>query len=544
MARGSLSSSDESDTVTDPGELSGGDADVAAEPPDGRPDNAESSRRVWSRGRPWSFRHIPRRMWLPLVVYAVTQIGFLVWWAALYPAQLSYDSVTYVWQVTEDNWMTNHSVTYNVLVWLSLKATGGLAALTFAQTVVLAAAIAYTVVGIRSLGVPGRWLAICAAALVLFPSVGLFAVYVSKDVPFVISQLLLVGTLARIVALRRTSSSGPPVSIRDRRMWVLLALVFAEMAGLALFRQNGLLVVLATAVVLAVLLRGLRGWLLVIGIAGAAVSLLGNLVVFPALGVKTASSDLLLGPAYADIAVIYQKRPSAVRSADRELMSRLAPLSTWRENANCYSSDTTTRTLDLQAAAANSGEMFDLWVRLVKRAPDVFIDARLCRGTIAWNVKTGPAAPAAAAGTIRIAPAGTAELRVWRDRLAPDNPYRSAITRQPFNDKLYKAAVFVRQATVASTLTPLIWRGAFWCYLAYLAVFLFARRRREWSIFALVAVAFANQIVVLVNNPAQLSRYMMGPIIIGVLLMPLLFAQRGLSRGGRGDERAAAPQPG
>lgn len=386
----------------------------------------------------WKVWHlIPPNMRMPVVVYAVTQVGFLFWWAALYPGQFSFDSVTYILQVTEDQWMTNHSVLYDVLVWLSLNATGGLAALTLLQTVGFAVAIAYTVVGIRSLGVRGRWLAASAVLLPFFPSVGMFTIYVSKDVPFVISQILLVGTLARIIVIRRaagrtgSSTAGREWSsiagrlrsslvVQDRRMRGLLWLVFAEMAGLSLFRQNGLLVAVAAAVVVAVLLAGLRTLVLLAGVAAALVSVLANMVVFPALGVKTARSDLLLGPAYADMAVIYQKRPSVVYASDRELMSRLAPLTTWRENANCYNSDRTTNSLDLEAAAADSGAMFDLWVRLIKRAPDIFVDTRLCRGGIAWNVETGPNN----AGTLRTPIPARSELTDWRNRLASDNPYR------------------------------------------------------------------------------------------------------------------------
>lgn len=469
-------------------------------------------------------RRIPPRLRMPLVVYAVTQVGFLFWWVALYPGQLTWDSVTYTLQVTTGNWGTDHSVVYSVLVWLSLQAVGGFALLTFVQTVAMAAAIAYTVTGLRSLGVPGRWLAIAAMVIPLFPSLGIFTVYVSKDVPFVVSQILLVGTLARIVVHRRRSHTGS--WIRDPRMRMLLWVVFAELLGLALFRQNGQLVALGAALVAAVLLAGLRGWLVLAGVAAAGASLLLNLVVFPAVGVKTANSSLLLGPAYADIAMIYKQRPAVFTAAERQLMSTVAPLSSWRDNATCASSDPTTNNIDLNAAAANSSQLFDLWVRLIKRAPDLFIDARMCRGSIAWNVKTGRSDGTRASGTLRIAISNQAAIEQLRDRMPPDNPYRSAIAQAPLNDAAFSLAVFLRRATGSATLTPVIWRGALWCYIAYLAVLVFARRRDEWAVVALIGVALANQVVVLVNNPAQLVRYMMGPIFIGILLVPLLFVAR------------------
>ena len=88
-----------------------------------------------------------------------TQAVLLFWWVGFYPGTLSFDSVAYVWQVSTGNWTTQHSVLYNGLVWLSLRATGQLALLTLAQTVALAAGLAYAVVGLRRIGAPGRWVA-------------------------------------------------------------------------------------------------------------------------------------------------------------------------------------------------------------------------------------------------------------------------------------------------------------------------------------------------------------------------------------------------
>lgn len=475
---------------------------------------------------------VPRHLRMPLVVYVVTQLGFLFWWVALYPGLFTFDSVTYMWQVTTSNWTTTHSILYDALLWLSLQASGGVELLTLAQTVAVAAAITYAAMGIRALGVPGRWLAVAAAVLPLMPSLGVFVVLVSKDVPFVLSQIMLLGTLARVVVARRRTPAGP--LIRDRAMRRLLWLLFAEFLGLALFRQNGFLVVLVAAVVAAVALVGLRRWLLLVGAAAVAVSILLNLAIFPAIGVKQAGSELLLGPAYADLAVMYHDRPASFTAKDKELMSRLAPLSVWSANATCWSSDPTTNTLDLKAAAANSSALFDLWVRAIKRDPDKFIDTRMCRGSIAWSVVTGPPN----AGTLRVPINGKSALNGWKARLAPDNPYRSSIRLAPLSHSAYRLAVFLRKASGSLTLTPILWRGALWCYILYVAVLLFARRRADWSMLALTSMAVANQLVVMTNNPGQLTRYMMGPIFAGILLLPLAFA--GL-RSGRPVLRRAVP---
>src|SRR5258708_26771702 len=96
----------------------------------------------------------PRR--LPAVVFAGTLAVYLLWWAAFYPGLMSFDSVTYVWQVTTGNWRADHSVLYDGLVWSSLKLTGDLALLTLGQAVPAAAAPPAPPPAVRGLRVPGR----------------------------------------------------------------------------------------------------------------------------------------------------------------------------------------------------------------------------------------------------------------------------------------------------------------------------------------------------------------------------------------------------
>jgi hypothetical protein len=449
---------------------------------------------------------------LALVTYGVCQFVLFGWWVAFYPGTLSYDSVMYVWQVSTGNWTTQHSVLYNALVWLSLQATHQLAVLTLAQTAVMAAGLAYAVTGLHRLGVRGRWLALAAGAAVCVPAVGTFTVYVSKDVAFVLCQVWLLGTLARFVATR----PNPP-----RALWFALG---AELVLMGLFRQNGFLVIALTAGLLALILTALWWRVLAAGVVAIVVAFLANIVVYPALGVRSAGSELLLGPAYADIAVAYADRPRMFTAADKRLMASIAPLDFWATSANCYIADSTVSyagPFNVAEAARRHTELFDLWLRLVKRMPDEITQTRLCRGSVAWNPFPGPAR----GRTIKIPIAGVGTYFDFpRDRIA-QSPYAGAIRSAPLSPTAHEAAVWLRRFSDTRSFEWFAWRGATWSYVAYLAVLLFARRRRDWSVLALVTVVAANQITVLINNPNQLVRYMMGPMVLGILLLPLAFTR-------------------
>jgi hypothetical protein len=86
--------------------------------------------------------------------------------------------------------------------------------------------------------------------------------------------------------------------------------------------------------------------------------------------------------------------------------------------------------------------------------------------------------------------------------------------------------VFLRRLSDTRSFEWFAWRGATWAYVAYVAVILFARRRHTVTLLALVAVIAATQINVAINNPNQLVRYMVGPLILGILLLPLAFVSR------------------
>jgi len=463
--------------------------------------------------RLWSLLR-ERPLWrLGAATAIATQAVLLFWWVGFYPGTLSFDSVAYVWQVSTGNWTTQHSTLYNGLVWLSLRATGQLAVLTLAQTVVLAAGLAYAVVGLRRVGAPGRWVFVAAVAVVCVPMVGTFAVYVSKDVPFALTMVWLLGTVARIVAVRPAIHYG---------LWWTL---FAELALLGLFRQNGFAVIAVTGVVLALVLSGQRLRVLVCAGAAVAVGLAANLLLFPALGVRPAGPELVWGPAYSDIAVAYAQRPSDFTPSDLAVLRTVAPLSYWRTTANCYNADDTVQFSDpsfsINAARAHAGELAALWTRLVKRMPDEIASARLCRGSIAWNPFPGPAR----GRTVKIPIAGVTSYFDFPLSRLDASPDKGAIRLDPVSPTAHRLGVWLRKLSDTRQFEWFAWRGATWSYLAYLSLILYAHRRRDLAILGLGAVIMANQLNVTLNNPGQLARYMAGPLILGVLLLPLAFAR-------------------
>ncbi|MDX6394787.1 MAG: hypothetical protein QOJ73_5850 [Streptosporangiaceae bacterium] len=459
---------------------------------------------------------VPARWRAPVAVYVITQLIFLLWWIAFYPGLMSYDSVIYVLQVTIGPWVDNHSVLYNSLVWLSLHTTGGLAALTLAQTVAMSASFGYTVAAFRRLGVRARWTGMAAVIVAVVPPTGAFIVFIWKDVPFTICAFLIVPTLAHLVSLR-----GGPGWRRDGRVNVLIGAVGLELLGLMLFRLNGFIIVAFTAAILVVVLAGLRVRVAAVAVASIVLAVFLNAVVYPAVGIQKPSSSLSFGPAYGDIAVAYAERPSSFSAADTRLMARVAPLAEWRKSANCYDSDPTTTIPGFTPRAAQlDHRLVSLWLQILKRSPDLILGARICRGSIAWSIFPGPSN----GQTLKPVDQVPANLFLLAPKVR-GNPYRSALRSAPLSSKLNATANFLWNASLTAQLQWLLWRGAFWCYLAYLVLFAYSRARRNWAVLSLGAILVGQQLGVMADIPAQLYRYMVSPIFIGIMLVPLYFAR-------------------
>jgi hypothetical protein len=452
-----------------------------------------------------------RRHRFALIVFAACWLVLFVWWLAFFPVLISPDSLTYVKEATTNQWSTDHSVVYDAIIWVSLQATRGVGVLTFLQFTAFAAVLAYIASGLLRLGARPWAVGVCAVIGLFAPSLGSFPVYLWKDVPFALGALWLLGLLIRLVDVAEHEPDWPR-SARARRLviWSFVAVVVA-----CLSRNNAFIFMIITAIGLLIVWR--RAALRIAGavLLGAVVATVLTVAVFPALGVQRAKSDLVLGPAYDDIAYVYKGDPHALSAKDRALLAEVAPLSLWRDAGNCYTADDLTNTsgFSRNSASAHSGQLFALWRKLLVAHPGSIVKARMCRGFIAWSPVAGPPGRGGTVFPLTHEPERRfAEIKnpTWQRALRPapiSSSLRSALARYDVNSRGWQ---------------DVIWRGATWSYVLYLCIAVAIWRTRRWSLLALATIPLGVQIGVLVDNPNQLVRYMIVPLYAGVLLLPLL----------------------
>lgn len=474
------------------------------------------------------WERIPPSRRLPVAVFGSTLVVFLLWWAAYFPGALSYDSVAYVWQVSTGHWMGNHSVLYNSFVWLSLQICGDLWLLTLAQVFVYAAVLAYTCVALRDLGVRGRWSASAALVVAVLPATGSLAVWVWKDSAFSISALLAFAAAVRLLARRLTGRQG----LRDRGFYRQMALLEAGFLGMALFRNNSILVVLLAFPFLCFGLSRMRRWLVGLTAATTVVYLMLQFVVYPAVGIVMPRADQVYAFNYADIAVTYGKAPQTFSKADLAVMKKVAPLSFWGgKAANCWDvDDTMAAPFNRTAADTYNSQLLQVWGRVVKRTPQFVAEAHLCRSQIAWGIFPGPADKQGE--TMISLPNTSANLFGWADWSSmKHSKYRSELKIRPLVTPLNTLANWWYHLSEAAQLQWLLWRGAFWVYLAYGVAVGWMWRRGQRAGLALAALPFGLQLSVIAANPAPLARYMVPtlyPGIFSLTLLPLVFGRHPL----------------
>ncbi|MEU8035255.1 hypothetical protein [Streptosporangium sp. NPDC049078] len=484
-----------------------------------------------------------------LACYATAQLALLGWWLGFHPGLMSPDSVTYVAHVTTGPWVAGQSVAYDALLGLSLKVTGDLSAVTLLQTAAMAAALAHLAGAIRPLGVRGRPLLVAVGCAALSPPLGAFTVSMWKDVPFTVCAVLAAGTAVRLMTrpgARPGGDAAGGVVRGEGRMWYAagvggrgragrgggrwawdprLFALGAELLGLGLFRNNGFLVALVAAVALVALLAGRPGArrrvaALAAGAVAAPPLLLS--VGYPAMGIASPSRSFAYQTVFGDLAVAYGERPHLFDREQRELLAEIAPLDVWRRGATCQTMARVFFDPGFGHARAEQrmSEILELWRGLLGRAPGTILSARICRAALAWQV--GPTSGE---------PGGELYRFSLGDPRLPDgwegSPAASAMRRRPISEGLLAAGLFALDASTVRQFEWLLWRAPFWCYLTYATAALAWWRTGSRAALAGAAVVAGQQIGVILTNTAPDFRFMVSPILVGVLFVPLLLREAG-----------------
>jgi hypothetical protein len=214
-------------------------------------------------------------------------------------------------------------------------------------------------------------------------------------------------------------------------------------------------------------------------------------------------------PLLHELGAVVRDAPESLTDEDRAHLEALIPLSVWREDYNCLTSDTLQFDPRFPREVREPGRVGPLrgvWLRQALHHPWLLAKHILCSSSHVWRVQSpGPQSlvplimePNAEGIELRSKwPAAHRALLTWQERLS--NPAAGAWW---------------------------LWRTPAWMYLAiFVAIVAAARLRSAWVLLWLAAPLF-NSLILVLASPAQDFRYQYPMHLVGLLSSALLFVRR------------------
>jgi hypothetical protein len=429
--------------------------------------------------------------WLPM----------LLWLAAFFPGLMSADSLVIWQQATEGGWRDVHPPIYTAAMWVSAHTVDSPVLLTLAQSWFLAFGIVSVALACIRAGANRRLVIVVTAILACTPMVGSFAVTLWKDIPFTAAFLLVGARLIDLAVARlRADRAAQLLALRGVAIWAVVMTVL---------RQNGILVIGLTLLVMVLALPGLRARIALVLLL--CVLVLGGLraVVYPALGVDPPPVNVELFSVLHDVTAVAAEDSGALDAEDTALLERAAPIEEW-----------TTSFRDFGCSSVNwqwlpefdgwtgleghEGDLVRLWFEVAAENPRAVLANRLCAGAIAFRPDNVGA--------------------VYTVSRAID-PNRFGLSTDPLLDPLNTAGREVLDVLDEPWIQWLAWRAPLWIYAAYVLVGATAWRRKQLPLLLPLLLLVGLQLAVAVLNAAQDARYMMPGLLLAVLVLPLATAR-------------------
>ncbi|MEV4559346.1 hypothetical protein AB0K51_20475 [Kitasatospora sp. NPDC049285] len=439
-------------------------------------------------------RRAKSRLRLPFAVAAASEAVLLLWWLAAYPAFTAGDP-------------DGSAPLYAAAVRWTTRLTGTTGTITLLQTFAVAFALGYLTAALARFGVRGRYTGPVALALAALPPTGGFVVSLTPQVAYTAGVLMLSGVGLRLLVRRSegTLHRGGPAQRLD------LAALFAAVLVLALTGTRGAGTALVAVAVLLLFLPRVRARLALLTAVALAVPIALGLFGHPA----SHAGDLHTLRA-ADLALAYHRDPTQFTPAQRTVLAAVAPLTAWdAAGADCSSTAALTARWGEAAAARRGPQLAEIWQQLLRDHPDRVLDARLCRGRLAWGVW-----------------AGTADQHA-ETLVAPADPDSRGLFAP-----LHSVATWSTTLLRAPQLDWILWRGALWAYLGLAAAVLYAWRHRLAAIVPVAGAALLGVQLALTASAANQDYRTMAPaLFLGPLLLTLATVRSGGPNQGLGELR-------
>ena len=425
-----------------------------------------------------------------LALFAVIWVPMLLWWVALLPGGISNDTLDSWTQIKTGQWASHHPPPFTAFFWLTSLGGTTPATTSLAETILIAASLAWFATVVSSVLNAGRAVFVAAFALAALPLVGPFSVIIWKDVPETAALLVLTGML--VLAWSRNEAPSP-------RWWVALSGT-SLVAGL--LRWNGGATAAVAGVIAVIALTGKRRWWTGLATAGGGLAGTGVLLLLPHVSSVTPVQPVdSMAEQIADLAQFARNHPQSFTAHDRAILGTIAPFAEWRTAGyTCVTVDPVTyymiRYEHLETALrAERPALSHLWRKLARKHPGELLHARLCRASLAWSFGDPP----------------RREIPTVHPEVSPNDYGLHQLSPAP----LRRAARRYAELSNDRWVQVMFWRPAIWFLLTIATALLAGLRGGRWRLLLLVLAVPAGVLLSYAVQPAaQDARYTYAATVI------------------------------
>ncbi len=395
-----------------------------------------------------------------------------------------------------------HPASYTLLIRLLQRFSASPAIVPVVQIAALSLVVSDGIAFLRSHGLsrPAAWL--ITALFAFSPVVLLFQISILKDVPFGISFLA-----AFLIFLRIVLTDGKWLNKPKHQFALILS-----GAGMALFRHNGLPVIIAALILFFLLYRCARKPVLLsaLGLIGLVVFIRGPL--FSLLQIEknggTGINQLYMHTISAQLA-----EGTPLTETEAAWLNNLYPLDQWTYNPWTVGSLLKWPAFDRERLYANTSQNFRIFRDLTLRKPLITLQHMLRASDMIWHI------PCRGCYLYKVIlseqPSGNYEWIIQNHVGIRQNSKIPALVKPIYQ---------IYDITSSNPwFDALIWRPAAASYWIFLVAILLALRNEHWKFMLIGALPLIQFCLMLLITFAQDMRFLYGVILCALFSVGLLF---------------------
>lgn len=441
----------------------------------------------------------PQGKWSWLLYAVPMLLTWALFLATFWPGMMSRDSFDQWSQVIGGRFTDGHPAFHTMIIWLITRIWNSPSAVAVVQMLFLSLVSAWGIDALSGLGLTRKRAWFMAGLFAVSPVNAIFSITLWKDVAYSTALFLFSLQLLKIIISKGNW-------LEKHLNWISIGLVAALVS---LFRHNGLPVVAASLVFLAIFYR--RSW--------RRIALSLGVLVLLYFGVKGPLYDWVkVSPQVETKQVVFLHhiaahidRQSELLPAERQVLDQIQPVEDWKYDCCAITKTYYDPGFDPKMVEQYAGQVSEIALKLLLRDPLVDINHWLCAGSLVWKIQT-------------CCLLTTGLFSPHLEQLTWVIPNEFGIEQRSLLPSLVPILSKVYMLLPGTPLFQLLWSPAIFLYLSIFAISILAIKTRDWKrVFFVVPAVLQSAVLFLVNISFQFryqySVYLIGLFSLGFLLI-------------------------